>query len=352
MTHFRHVLKYSVFALALAPLAAHAEKALVYVTNSAGDQLDVVDPLSNKVVQHIPIIGAHGVNFSPDGSRVYVSNEMTSTLDVFDQKTGKLIKAIKLSNHPNNIAVTKDGRIVVAIARGEGALDVIDPVKLEVKKTIPTHGRLHNCYVSADSAYAMCGSVQTGVFTAFDMKTETVAWEHKFDHGVRPMTIEANADGSPKRVFVQLAAFDGFAVLDFKTHNEVARVKLPDLKTGVDMDPGREDAPSHGIGVSPDGKQLWVTSIPQNAVFTYNLASNFTNDMKPVDTIKLPDLQIPGKRLGGAVANWVTFTPDGQIYIANSGLRSVTAINIQTKKINAVVPVGEVPKRINTLILK
>jgi len=41
------------------------------------------------------------------------------------------------------------------------------------------------------------------------------------------------------------------------------------------------------------------------------------------------------------VANWVTFTPDGQIYIANSGLRSVTAINMATKKISAVVPVGE-----------
>ncbi len=352
MSELRTILKYSVFALALAPIAAHAEKALVYITNSAGDNVDVIDPLTNKVVQQFPIVGAHGVNFSPDGSRVYISNEQTSTLDVFDQKTGKLVKAVKLSNHPNNIAVTKDGRIVVAIARGEGALDVIDPVKLEVKKTIPTHGRLHNCYVSNDSNYAICGSVQTGMFTAFDMKTETVAWEHKFDHGVRPMTIEHNADGSPKRIFVQLAAFDGFAVLDFKTHNEVARVKLPDLKTGVDMDPGREDAPSHGIGVSPDGKQLWVTSIPQNAVFTYNLAGNFTNDMKAVDTIKLPDLQLPGRRLGGAVANWVTFTPDGQIYVSNSGLKSVTAINTQTKKIAAVIPVGEVPKRINTLVMK
>jgi YVTN family beta-propeller protein len=161
------------------------------------------------------------------------------------------------------------------------------------------------------------------------------------------MTIEHNPDGSPKRIFVQLAAFDGFAVLDFKTHEEVARIKLPDLKTGVDMDPGREDAPSHGIGVSPDGKQLWVTSIPQNAAFVYNLA-----DLKLQDTIKLPDLQLPGRRLGGAVANWVTFTPDGQVYIANSGLRSVTAINTSTKKITAVVPVGEVPKRINTLVMR
>jgi len=247
--------------------------------------------------------------------------------------------------------VAKDGRIVVAIARGEGALDIIDPVKLELKKTIPTHGRLHNCYTSNDGNYAICGSVQTGMFTAFDLKTETVAWEHKFDHGVRPMTIEHNADGSPKRVFVQLAAFDGFGVIDFKTHEETARVKLPDLKTGVDMDPGREDAPSHGIGVSPDGKTLWVTSIPQNSVFTYNLAGPISSDAKPVDIIKLPDLQIPGRRLGGAVANWVTFA-DNQVYVSNSGLRSVTAINMQTKKIAAVVPVGEVPKRIGTLVMR
>jgi YVTN family beta-propeller protein len=346
MIKFRTALMCSALLLGLAPLPASAVTSLVYITNSAGDKVDVINPATNKVVQQFPIVGAHGVQFSPDGSKVYISNEMTSTLDVFEQKTGKLIKAIKLSNHPNNIGVAKDGRIVVAIARGEGALDIIDPVKLEVKKTIPTHGRLHNCYTSNDGNWAICGSVQTGVFTAFDLKTETIAWEHKFDHGVRPMTIEHNPDGSPKKIYVQLAAYDGFAVLDFKTHQETARIQLPNLHTGVDMDPGREDAPSHGIGVSPDGKSVWVTSIPQNAVFAYN-----TSDLKLTDTIKLPDLQLPGRRLGGAVANWVTFSHDGQMYISNSGLKSVTAIDLKSKKISAVVPVGEVPKRINTLFL-
>ena len=352
MSNIRRILMTSCFALALMPFAASAETALVYVTNSAGDSVDVINPLTNKVVQSISIVGSHGVNFSPDGSRVYISNEMTSTLDVFDQKTGNLMKKIKLSNHPNNIAVASDGRILVGIARGNGALDIIDPVKLEVKKTIPTQGGLHNIYTTKDSKFVITGSVRTGWFTAIDLGTETIAWEHKFDHGVRPMTIESNPDGSAKRVFVQLAAWDGFGVLDFATHRELARVKLPDLHTGVDMDPGREDAPSHGIGVSADGK-LWVTSIPQNAVFVYDISGPISDDMKPTDTIKLPELRIAGRKdLGGAVANWVTFTPDGQIYIANSGLRSVTAIDTKAKKINAVVPVGEVPKRINTLILK
>lgn len=346
MTDIRRILECTAFAIALIPLPALAASSLVYVTNSAGDYVDVVNSSTDKVIQTFPIEGAHGINFSPDGNRVYVSNESTSTLDVFDQKSGKLLKKVTLSNHPNNIAVAKDGRILVGIARGQGALDIIDPVKLEVVKTIPTHGRLHNIYTTADSNYVITGSVQTGVFTAIDLTSEKIVWEHKFDHGVRPMTIESNPDGSPKRIFVQLAAFDGFAVLDWKTHDEVARIRLPNLHTGVDMDPGREDAPSHGIGVAPDGKTLWVTSIPQNAVFIYNLA-----DLKLLDKVMLPDVRIPGRQLGGAVANWVTFA-NGKIYISNSGMRSVTAIDMGTKKIVAVVPVGEVPKRINTLLLK
>jgi YVTN family beta-propeller protein len=161
------------------------------------------------------------------------------------------------------------------------------------------------------------------------------------------MTIEANADGSTKRIFVQLASYDGFAVLDFAKQQEVARIKLPELHKNVDMDPGRLDAPSHGIGVHPDGKTLWVTSIPQNAVFVYSLS-----DLKLVGQIDLPELKLPGYALGGAVANWVTFTPDGKtIYIANSGLRSVTAIDTASMKVKAVIPVGEVPKRINTLVM-
>src|SRR6202161_1760102 len=98
-------------ALALAPLPADAATVRIYVTNSAGDSIHVIDPVSNKVVQEIKdIVGAHGIAFSPDATRVYVSNEETSTLDVFDRKSGKLIKKVALSDHPNNISVTKKDR--------------------------------------------------------------------------------------------------------------------------------------------------------------------------------------------------------------------------------------------------
>ena len=81
-----------VLALSVAPLAAHAGLVRIYITNSAGDAIDVIDPATNKVVQEIKDIeAAHGINFAKDGSKVFVSNEATSTLDVFDRASGALI---------------------------------------------------------------------------------------------------------------------------------------------------------------------------------------------------------------------------------------------------------------------
>jgi YVTN family beta-propeller protein len=293
------------------------------------------------------IEAAHGINFSPDGTRVYVSNESTSTLDVFDQKTGNLIKHVPLTNHPNNITVAKDGRIFVGIARDPGALDIVDPVSLTVVKSIPMRGRLHNIYVTPDQKYVICGSVQKKFVSVVDITTNTIAWEYQFDLGVRPMTIEANDDGSTKRIFAQLSDFNGFAVIDFATRKEVTKVKLPDPPAEFETDAERSAAPSHGIGVAPDRKTLWVTSIPNNAVYVYSLA-----DLSLTGRVDLPDLKLPGHNPLSAVANWITFTPDSKLaYVSNASLRSVTAIDMKAMKVVATIPVGEVPKRINTLVM-
>jgi len=86
------LLRYGLLVLAFAPLSVFASTPLVYVTNSAGDSIHVVDTTTNKVVQVIKgIEAAHGINFAPDGSKVYVSNESTSTLDVFDREAATAI---------------------------------------------------------------------------------------------------------------------------------------------------------------------------------------------------------------------------------------------------------------------
>src|SRR5438876_10850955 len=78
--------------LTLCALPAAAETARIYVTNSAGDSIHVIDPATQKVVQVIEgIEGAHGIDFSPDGRRVYVSTEADLTLDVFDRAGGRRV---------------------------------------------------------------------------------------------------------------------------------------------------------------------------------------------------------------------------------------------------------------------
>src|SRR5262249_24923074 len=160
---------------------------------------------SNTVVQEFKGPEAmHGVAFSPDGTRVYVSNEHERTLDVFDRQEGALVKQVRLSDRPNNIAVARDGRIVGGIARGHGPVDIVDPNTLERRVTILVNGRLHNVYVSADGKYAIAGSIPNKVITVIDLAKEDIAFEVKLDKGVRPMAIESNPDGSVKRIFAQL----------------------------------------------------------------------------------------------------------------------------------------------------
>ena len=119
-------------------LSAAALRVRIIQTNSAGDNVHIIDPATNKVVGEITGIEVnHGVAVAPDGSRIYISCEAESTLDVVDGKTLQVVKRIKLSGHPNNIAGSPDGRrVYVGIAQAPGGVDVIDTGSLVNLKTI------------------------------------------------------------------------------------------------------------------------------------------------------------------------------------------------------------------------
>jgi YVTN family beta-propeller protein len=322
---------------------------LIYITNSAADTIDVVDSATNKVVQVIRGIELpHGINFSPDGTRIYVSNESESVLDVVDRASGHVIHKIELTARPNNITITKDGRrVLVGIRALPGAIDVIDTTSLNRVKTIPVNRSVHNIYVTPDGKYAVAGSIESKSATIIDLATDQIAWELKFDRGVRPMAFETNPNGSTRRIFVQLSGFHGFAIVDFAKRAEVTRIALPDKPGGFGILEERTGTPSHGIGVAPDGKSLWVNSTFANAVFEYSLP-----DLKLIGHSALPLVHPFGRAPTGGVPEWITFTPDSRtVYVSNSAARSVSAIDTKTLKSIAVIQAGEVPKRINTLVL-
>jgi YVTN family beta-propeller protein len=329
---------------------ARASKVRIYITNSAGNTVDVVDPSTNKVVQTIQDIELpHGVVFSPDGSRVYISNESESVLDVVEGDTGLILEKIVLSGHPNNLTITKDGkRVLVGIRDGNGALDVIDAATLKRTKSIPVSGPVHNVYVTPDGKYAVAGSIDAKTITVVDLQTDQKVWDLNLGSGVRPMTFDVNADGSTNRIFAQLSGFNGFAVISFQKHAEIQRIKLPDQPGGHGVAEGRQGTPSHGIGVAPDGRSLWIASTAANAIFQYSLPA-----LELIGHVELPVVHTLGlEKPTGSVPEWITFTPDSKtLYLSNSGDRSVSAIDTATRQIVAIIPAGEVPKRINTMVV-
>jgi len=322
---------------------------LIYVTSSAGETIDAIDPATNKVVQVIHGIELpHGIALSPDGTRIYVSNEAESVLDVVDRNTGEILSKVSLSGRPNNLTITKDGSLVlVGIRVKSGALDVIDTTSLKNIKSIPVDGPVHNVYVTPDSKFVVSGSIESKAVSVVDLQTQQMAWEVKFDRPVRPMAFDTNPDGSTRRIFVQLSTVHGFAVVDFAKRAEVARIKLPEQPSGFGVAEGRAGIPSHGLGVAPDGKSLWIDSTLANSVYEYSLP-----DLKLIGRAALPEVHPANHAPTGAIPDWVAFTPDSKfVYVADSALRMVSVIDAQTLKEVKQIPVGEVPKRMSTLVL-
>ena len=332
------------------PLAAGT--ALIYVTNRGGTTIDVIDAATNKVVHTIGNIESpEVVRFSPDGSRLYIPYRGANELLVMDRKSEKIIKRVPLSGWPNEAQTTKDGKLILVCIRNTattvedvGALDIIDAKSLERVKSIPVERGLHDIAVTGDGKYAAAGAPGGHFVVVFDLQKMEIAWRVNYDYGVNPLVIENNPDGSGRRIFVQLGPTNGFSVVDFAQRKEVAFIKVPDEPKGFGN--GCE-AISHGIGISPDQKTLWVNSRTANSAFAYSLP-----DIKLIGHVSLPEQPVPGKPNRGSSPAWVTFSPDSKtVYISSCGIKTVTAIDVQGMKELARIPVGEMPDRISTLAL-
>jgi len=323
--------------LLAAPSHAQSRTVRIIQTNAAGDNVHLIDPTTNRVVDTIPGIPiAHGVTSNPDGSALYFSNEVDRTLDVVPAATLRVTKKVPLTNRPNNVAITPDGRKLYVAIVAEGFVDVIDMRAEKVVKKIPTAGGVHNVFITPDGKHVVAGMIGARTLTVINTSTDEVEWSLEFDGGVRPMAFEKATDGSTKRIFVQISDYHGFYVVDFATRKVVQKIMMPDLPLTRTNDDGLQGSPGHGLAVAPDGKTLWSTSKPNNYVYAWSL----------------PDLKFLGGVPVGSHPDWLSMTPDGKfLYSANAGSNDVSAIDTKAMKEVARIPVGQVPKRNHTALL-
>jgi YVTN family beta-propeller protein len=336
----RLMLAASIGATCLVPgsLVSAQTKPMLYVTNSAGDDVNVISLTTMKSVDNI-VVGKkpHGVCAPADGRTLFVTVMTTSTVKVVDTATNKVTATIPLLSQPsgaepNQCASTPDGQYLAVPMRfygkdqsTQGDIDVIKMPDKTIVKVLPLRFP-HNCFSTSSNQYLYCETRATGDIYRLNLKT--MSFDQKIPTGPDPRPFAIAPDG--KTLYTALGAFHGFAIVNMETH-DVRRVNLSGPPEPPLCQKYEPNTPTHGVALTPDGSELWVTSMDDASLHVYDLATK--KWLQAIHT--------------GDCPNWISITPSGRyVTVSNCGSNTVSVIDAHSRKVVADIKVGDVPKRL------
>jgi YVTN family beta-propeller protein len=149
---------------------AAAQNQWLYVGNSRGDDISIVDLASLKVIGEIKLgERIHGVAVQPDGKRLFATVESDHTLRIIDTGTRQTLGTVKVSGRPNQVAVTPDGKYVVVPIRDGDKVDIVDVAKQEVVKSLPIK-EPHNALNTGSNRYMFVSSMASHEINIIDLE--------------------------------------------------------------------------------------------------------------------------------------------------------------------------------------
>jgi hypothetical protein len=187
--------------------------------------------------------------------------------------------------------------------------NVIDALSGDVITRIVTDSGAHNTVVGLDGRLAYLGGLKSPIlFVADAKKHDVVKKVGPLGGSVRPFTV----NGRQTLAFVCVNDLLGFEVADLNSGKLLHRVEVEGFKRGPIK---RHGCPSHGIALTPDEKEIWVSDATNQRVHVFDAR---VMPPKQLQSIALRDE--PG---------WVTFSIDGRYAWPSTG----EVIDVKTKKI-------------------
>jgi len=143
---------------------------LIYITCENSAVVAVIDRSTRKVVDAIESgsTNGHRLIISPDGRRLYTENEEDGTVSVIDLPNRKLLRKIKTPRPLAGIAISADGRTVVAVDDEEPTLFLIDAASDRVAGSVRLDG-------VAEAAQIARYSPDFGLIGVTSLKSDTVS---------------------------------------------------------------------------------------------------------------------------------------------------------------------------------
>ncbi len=267
-----------------------------YITNSLGDDITMIDLATLKSTGTIKVgKRVHGICAQADGQKIFTTIESEKTLKVVDTATNEVTATIELTGRPNQCAATPDnayntGRndVLWVSSMGDHQIDRIDLKKMEYTDKIPVSGIPRPYAVTKDE----------------------------------------------KTLYVALSDYHGFEVVSIPDKKQIAKVDLPAAPPAdCALEPHTE---THGLALSPNEKELWVTSLADGGVYVYDIATKKFS--KEIATGECP--------------NWIGFSPDGKyVTVSNCASNDAAIIDAKTQNVLAKIKTGEGPKRLLAMVV-
>ena len=252
-----------------------------------------------------------GVDVSLATNCLYVST--LEAIQCIDLTTEKMVWERAYDGGVDRISISPDGKIIYMPSLEKEFWTVLDAKTGDIIKKIVTNSGSHNTIYGPDGNSVYLAGLKSTMLNVADTKTHTVTKQvGPFAADIRPFTI----NGSQTLVYVNINGLLGFEVGDLVTGKKLHRVEIQGFNVG---DVKRHSCPSHGIGMTPDERELWLCDGANNRLHVFD-----NTVMPPVQKTSILVRDMPG---------WITFSVDGKYAYPSSG----DVIDVKTRKIVATL---------------
>jgi sugar lactone lactonase YvrE len=252
-----------------------------------------------------------GVCASAATGRLYFTTR--SKLFCLDVLTDKTLWEIEPPNGTDRMSITPTGKLLYVPSFEKETWNVIDAAGGKWLAEVVTKSGAHNTVVSRDGTRMYLGGLKSPLLFVADTSSHKVVQEvGPFSGAIRPFT----TNGKATRAYICVNDCLGFEIGDLTTGKKLHRVEVAGFERGMVK---RHGCPSHGIGLTPDEREIWVVDAANQRLHVFD---NTVEPPKQTESIAVREQ--PG---------WITFSLDGKFAYPSTG----EVIDTATKKIVAAL---------------
>jgi hypothetical protein len=254
-------------------------------------------------------LNVKGICASAANNRLYIST--TQTLACYDLLTDKMLWERRYDGGCDRMSISPDGKVIYLPSFEKDHWHVVDAASGEViTKIVPKSGA-HNTIVGLNGRFAYLAGLKSPILTVSDLGSHTaVRGVGPFSASIRPFTV----NGKQSVCYVNVNELLGFEVGDLTTGKMLYRVEVQGFEKGPVK---RHGCPSHGIGLTPDERELWLCDAANSRLHLFD-----ATQMPPKQLTSIAVREQPG---------WITFSLDGKLAYPSTG----DVIDVATRKIIA-----------------